>query len=67
MDRKLRLGLAVASIVFGLLLYILAVTGILQANPTPPLDIGLVATTSVFVLLGLGGVMVVRSGPMESS
>ena len=48
------------SLVVGLVLYLVAVTGAFFAEATPPADIGLVSTTAVFVLFGLGGLAMGR-------
>lgn len=48
--------LALASLVFGLLFYVVAVAGLLWPA-TPPTDVGLVATSAVFVLFGAFGLL----------
>jgi hypothetical protein len=49
--------LSYASLAFGALFYILSVAGLLWKAATPPLDVGLVSTSAVFVLFGLVGLL----------
>lgn len=49
-------GLSIASLVFGVLFYVVAVAGLLWPA-TQPSDVGLVSTTAVFVLFGAFGLL----------
>jgi len=59
---RLSLVLSVASLVFGVLFYILAVGGVLWPA-TDPLDHGLVPTVAVFILFGVLGLFLGRGKP----
>jgi hypothetical protein len=51
--------LALVSLAFGVLLFILSVAGVFWP-PTPVTDVGLLSTTTVFVALGIVGLLLAR-------
>lgn len=61
MEGSVTKGLSIASLAFGLGLYILSIAGLLTQTPVSPVDPGLLSTTVVFVLLGVGGLYVDRT------
>lgn len=52
--------LGALSLLLAVVLYLVSVTGLLYSAPTAPSDIGLVSTTLVFLLFGLGGLVLGR-------
>jgi hypothetical protein len=51
---------SVVVLVFGLLTYIAAVSGMLFAKPTPPGDVGALSTLVTCVLFGALGFLIVK-------
>lgn len=57
--------LALGSLAFGVLFYLGSVGGILWHAATPPGDVGVVATSGVFVLFGLLGLLL-KDQPVQN-
>lgn len=52
--------LSVVVLLFGLLTYVGAVSGLLFADPTPPADVGALSILVICVLFGLFGFLLVK-------
>jgi hypothetical protein len=57
---RLSLVLSVASLLFGVLVYVGSVAGLLWAKPTPVADHGVIPVAAIFVLFGLAGLLLGR-------
>ena len=49
--------LSYASLAYGVLFYLAGVSGMLWAKASPPLDVGLVSTSVIFILMGAVGLL----------
>ncbi len=58
--------LSLACLAFGVLFYLASVGGLLWHAASPPMDVGLVATTAVFVLLGILGLLL-KDAPAQNT
>ena len=57
---RLSLVLSVASLLFGVLVYVGSVAGLLWAKPTPAGDHGVIPVAAIFVLFGVVGLFLGR-------
>jgi hypothetical protein len=63
---RLSQALSVASLLFGVLFYLGSVSGVLWQKPSEWNDHGVVPVAALFVLFGLVGLMLGRSGPAKA-
>jgi hypothetical protein len=52
--------LSIVVLLFGLLTYVGAVSGLLFASPTPPADVGALSTLVLCALFGVFGFLIVK-------
>jgi hypothetical protein len=62
---RLSLSLSIASLLFGVIVYVGSVSGAFWAKATPLGDHGVIPTAAVFVLFGLLGLLLGRGKPAD--
>ncbi len=67
MQKDLTSTLSIASIAFGVILYLTSVLGLFFKAASPPLDVGLLSTTGIFVLFGVLGLMLAKARAESSA
>ncbi len=61
MQKDLTSVLSIASIAFGVILYLTSVLGLFFEAASPPGDVGLLSTVGIFVLFGVLGLLLANA------